>query len=131
MLGHVFLDVFLTDVSTKSARCCEESENVAPKTSQSTTKKRGRLFRKPSDLTAVLSPAKPVSFLFLRLLLIPIFFCLQSKKKFFLTTLVKNYSYIYFLDFLLKIRATLVHRRVCRRSWIRVWSVTSAGEAIR
>ncbi|XP_068755387.1 kinesin-like protein KIF20B [Montipora capricornis] len=47
------------DVTTKSARCCEESENVAPKTSQSTTKKRGRLFRKPSDLTAVLSPAKP------------------------------------------------------------------------
>ncbi|KAK2570806.1 Kinesin-like protein KIF20B [Acropora cervicornis] len=37
----------------------EEMENIAPRSTQSTTKKRGKLFRKPSALPSVLSPAKP------------------------------------------------------------------------
>ena len=41
----------------------EGTENIPPKTSQSTTKKRGKLFHKPSAVAALLSPAKTVSFL--------------------------------------------------------------------
>ena len=49
------------DSAKDAVHANDETENVPPKTSQSTTKKRGRLFRKPSGVAALLSPAKPVS----------------------------------------------------------------------
>jgi len=45
------------DSGKDSVQPGEETENIPPKTSQSTTKKRGKLFQKPS-MTALLSPAK-------------------------------------------------------------------------
>ncbi|XP_067050248.1 kinesin-like protein KIF20B [Acropora muricata] len=47
------------DVKNELAGNDEEMENIAPRSTQSTTKKRGKLFRKPSALSSVLSPAKP------------------------------------------------------------------------
>lgn len=48
------------DVKNELAGNDEEMENIAPRSTQSTTKKRGKLFRKPSALSSVLSPAKPL-----------------------------------------------------------------------
>ena len=59
-----FCHFLIEGVKNELAGNDEEMENIAPRSSQSTTKKRGKLFRKPSALSSVLSPAKPVSFLF-------------------------------------------------------------------
>ena len=59
-----FCHFLVEDVKNELAGNDEEMENIAPRSTQSTAKKRGKLFRKPSALSSVLSPAKPVSFLF-------------------------------------------------------------------
>lgn len=56
----VFLFQLEEDGEKDSVQPNEETENIPPITSQSTTKKR-RLFRKPSSVAASLSPAKTVS----------------------------------------------------------------------
>lgn len=61
-----------------SAQSMEETENIPPKASQSTTKKRRKLFQKPSAVAALSSPATvTVSYLFF---MRPNYFAVQALK---------------------------------------------------
>ena len=56
------------DSDKYSSQSNEEAENIPPKLTQSSAKKGKKLFKKPSAMTALLSPAKQVqcSILFVR-----------------------------------------------------------------